>query len=299
MRVFVTGGSGFVGSAVVAELLSHGHSVLALARSEESIAKLKAAGAEVHGGSLEDHDSLKAGARACDGVIHLAFIHDFSNYDNSAMVDRAAVETLAGALEESGKPLVVTSGTLGVAGSSGKVATEGDSGDASATGRLLTERIALSYAARGVRSIVVRLPPTVHGDHDWGFVPWIIKAAREAGESGYIDDGQARWSAVHRLDAARLFCLALENGEAGSIFHGVAEEGVAIKEIADVIGRRLSYPVVSLSKEEAGKRYGFLAQIMQWDSPTTSAKTQEKLSWNPTGPKLLQDLEEGTYFEGA
>lgn len=302
MRVFVTGASGFIGSAIVSELLNAGHTVVGLARSDESVEKLRAAGAEVHRGSLQDLESLKAGAAACDGVIHAAFIHDFSDYARSAEIDREAVEAMAGALEGSNKPFINTSGTLGISDPSKEISTEAEmGGDQSNIGneRLLTEHVTRSYAARGVRAMVIRLSPSVHGDGDWAFVPWLIRVARETGESGYVGEGASRWPAVHRLDAARLFRLAIEKGEPGDVYHGVADQGIRIKDIAAVIGKRLNIPVVSLSAEEAGKRYGFLGEVMQMDNPTSSAKTREKLGWVPTHSDLLSDLENGTYFDSA
>jgi nucleoside-diphosphate-sugar epimerase len=298
MRVFVTGASGFVGSAVVKELISAGHQVIGLARSESSAKSVAAAGAEVHWGSLEDHESLKAGAAKADGVIHTAFIHDFSNFAKCCETDRLALETLGDVLAGSGKPFVVTSGTM--MHILGRLATEEDATNKEnpmTALRSASDAVALSYAAHDVRVSVIRLPPSVHGETDHGFVPQLINAAREKGVSAYVGDGQNRWPTVHRLDAARVYRLALEKGSAGSKFHAVAEEGVPVKSIAEVIGRHLNVPVVSKSFEEAQVHFGFLALPLSGDNPTSSKQTQEQLGWHSSEVELIPDIEQGHYFK--
>ncbi len=296
MRVFVTGATGFIGSAVVQELLGAGHQVLGLARSDASAQDLTAAGAEVHRGSLGDLDSLRAGATASDGVIHLAFVHDFSQYEKAGEIDCRAVEVMGEALVGSGRPLVITSGTTVVAAK--KPVTEEDAAEVSSASavRLPSEEAALSLASRGVRSSLVRLPPSVHGDGDIAFVPALIGLARAEGVSAYVGDGANRWPAVHRRDAARLFRLALERAPAGSRLHGVAEEGILVRDIAEVIGERLSVPVVSKSLEEVGEHFGWLSFVIAADNPTSSTLTRERLGWQPTEPGLAEDLEQGYYF---
>lgn len=298
MRVFVTGATGFIGTAVVNELISSGHQVLGLARSDASAKQLVAAGAEVQRGSLHDLDSLKHGAAACDGVIHCAFIHDFSDYAGACKADREAIETLGAALVGTGRPLVIASGTAGIL-APGRLATEEDNGDPTPpnAARALSEVLALSMASRGVRSSAIRLPPTVHGEGDHGFVPLLISNARTKGFAAYIGDGLNRWPAVHRLDAAKLFRLALEKGSAGAKYHAVADEGVKIRDIAEVIGKRLNVPVVSQSPEEAAGNYGFLASVLAMDNYTSSKWTQEQLGWHPSQPALIPDLDSTHYFK--
>ncbi|WP_394831048.1 SDR family oxidoreductase [Pendulispora rubella] len=297
MRVFVTGASGFIGSAVVPELISAGHHVVGLARSEASAAALRAAGAEVLRGDLEDLDSLRAGAAASDGVIHLAFIHDFSQFEASARTDHRAIEALGGALEGSGKPLVVAGGLLGIA--PGRVATERDEHgpDSFVSPRQAGVRAALSFASRGVRSSIVRLAPSVHGPNDRGFLAMLIDIARTKGVAGYVGEGTARWPGVHRLDAGRLFRLGLEKAPAGSFLHGAADEGVRVRAIAEVIGRHLNLPVAPIGPENAGEHFGWFAPLLGMDSPASNALTRELLDWNPTHPGLLEDLDAGHYFE--
>jgi len=297
MRVFLTGATGFVGSAIVSELLGAGHQVLGLSRSDAAARSLAASGADVHRGALDDLDSLRRGAAAADGVIHTAFIHDFSNIAASAETDRVAIEALGAALEGSARPFVATS-AIGLL-KPGRVGTEDDLPDPSSGGahRVASERAARLLAARGVRVSVVRLPPSVHGDGDHGFVPFLVRTARETRVSAYIGEGRSRWSAVHRLDAAQLYRLALENGPAGATFHGVADEGVPTREIADVIGKRLDVPVVSKSPGDAAGHFAWLARFFALDIPASSARTQEQLGWRPRQPGLLADLERGSYFE--
>jgi nucleoside-diphosphate-sugar epimerase len=294
MRVFVTGATGFIGSAIVRELLDAGHQVLGLARSDAAAASLAAAGAEVHRGSLEDFESLAAGARACGGVIHTAFIHDFSNYAPAAEKDRRAIQTLGTTLAGSDRPFIVTSGTLLVQ-RQGPLATEEEAPNPSFPRK--SEEAALAVAARGVRVAVVRLPPSVHGDGDHGFVPALIAIARQKGVSAYVGDGFNRWPAVHRLDAAHLYRLVLEKGSAGAKYHGVADEGVPFRDIAGVIGRRLNVPVVARSPQEAADHFGWLAHFVGIDCPASSAQTQERLGWRPTQPGLIPDLDRPSYFD--
>jgi nucleoside-diphosphate-sugar epimerase len=294
MRVFVTGASGWIGSAVVPELLSAGHSVLGLARSDASAEALAAAGADVHRGSLADPDSLRAGAAQADGVIHLAYIHDFSAMAESAAADARAIEALGSELAGSGRPLAIASGTLFI--TPDRVATERDIPDGASHPRVANSQAALVLADRGVHPIVVRLPPTVHGDGDHGFMAVIVAAARQHGVSPYIGDGSARWPAVHRADAASVFRLALEGAPAGSILHAVAEEGVPIRDIAAAIGRGLDVPVESIAPDAARAHFDWLAAFLGVDSPASSALTREQLGWAPTGPGLIADLEAGHYF---
>ena len=294
MRVFVTGATGFIGSAVVRELIDTGHQVLGLARSDAAAKFLVAAGAEVHRGSLEDLDSLRSATGAADAVIHTAFIHDFSNYGPAAEADRRAIETLGGALAGSDRQLIVTGGTLLVQ-RQGSLATEEDASNPSFPRK--SEEAALALAARGVRASVLRLPPSVHGTGDHGFVPRLISIAREKGVSAFIGDGLNRWPALHRLDAAHLYRLALEKGSSAARYHGVADEGVPTREIADVIGRHLNVPVVSKSRDEAADHFGWIGLFFGMDVPASSALTQQWLGWRPVQPGLIADLNAPHYFE--
>lgn len=296
MRVFVTGATGFIGTAVVRELIDAGHRVLGLARSDAAAKSLIAAGADVHRGSLDDLESLRAGAIAADGVIHTAFIHDFSNYGPAAEADRRAIESLGNALAGSDRPLIVTSGTL-LAQRQGPLATEEDAHDPNFPRK--SEDAAVALAARGVRASVVRLPPSVHGNGDHGFVPHLIGVARENGVSAFIGDGLNRWPAVHRLDAAHLYRLALEKGNAGATYHGVADEGVPTREIAEAIGRGLKLPVVSKSQEAAADHFGWIARFFGIDGPASSTQTQQQLGWRPIQAGLIADLNAGHYFAHA
>jgi nucleoside-diphosphate-sugar epimerase len=296
MRVFVTGATGFIGTAVVRELIDAGHQVLGLARSDAAAKSLVAVGAGVHRGSLEDLDSLRSGAAAADGVIHTAFIHDFSNYGPAAEADQRAIETLGAALAGSDRPLIVTSGTL-LAQRQGSLATEEDAPNPNFPRK--SEEAALALAARGVRVSVLRLPPSVHGNGDHGFVPRLISIAREKGISAYIGNGLSRWPAVHQLDAAHLYRLALEKGSAADRYHGVGDEGVPTREIAEIIGRHLNVPVVSKSSEGAADHFGWIALFFGIDAPASSALTQERLGWRPVQPGLIADLNAMHYFEHA
>jgi nucleoside-diphosphate-sugar epimerase len=292
MRVFVTGASGFVGSAVTAELLAAGHQVLGLARSDSSALALEAAGAQVHPGDLEDIESLRAGAESADGVVHLAFKHDFADYAGAAQLDRRAIHALGDVLTGSDRPLVVTSGLAGFG--LGRTMTEDDA--ASPESPRFSEHAALEFASRGVRVSVLRLPPSVHGEGDHGFVPRLIDIAREKGAAAYPGDGSNRWPSVHRLDAARLFRLALESAPAGARLHAIDDEGVPVRDIAAAIGRHLGVPVVAVPVEKAHDHFGWLGMFFSLDVPASSAQTRELLGWQPTRVGLLDDLNEGHYF---
>lgn len=292
MRVFVTGASGFVGSVVVRELIDSGHQVIGLARSDSSAATLAAAGAQVHRGSLGDLHSLRAGAAAADGVVHLAFVHDFENYVEAANIDRSAIAAIGEVLAGTERPFVVTSGLAGFG--LGRSLTEED---AAAPESPRASEEALVLADRGVRVSAVRLAPSVHGEGDHGFVPRLIEIARAKGISAYPGEGSNRWPAVHRLDAAQLFRLALENAPAGARLHGVAEGGIPVRDIAEVIGRHLGLPVESVPVEQAFNHFGWLGGFFALDLPASSTLTQERLDWHPVHPGLIADLEKGHYFD--
>ncbi len=326
MRVFVTGATGFVGSAVVKELLSAGHEVTALARSADSAQKLRAMGVTPHPGNIDDLQSLHSAAGAADGVIHLAFMHGLSQIplrkrvgvllgglptgivsrflSVAAEADRQAINIFGAALKGSGRPLVTTFGAMGLADSTMRAvrpATEEDAPAAGSPGiaRAKTEELVEGWASLGVRATMIRLAPTVHGTGDTGFVPQLIATARKTGNSAYIGDGSNRWTAVHRTDAARLFRLALEGGVAGARYHGVAEESIPFLSVAEVIGRQLEVPVVGISSKEAPKHFSFLAPFVMADNPASSDLTRAQLGWQPTEKGLIADLEHGRYFETA
>jgi nucleoside-diphosphate-sugar epimerase len=295
MKIFVTGATGFVGSAVVQELINAGHSVLGLARSDAGAKSLIVAGAEVLRGDLEDLDSLRSGAAMSDGVIHTAFIHDFSKFKENCEIDERAIEALGSALEGSDRPLIVTAGTGMVA--PGRLATEEDDPMPRSAGMpRASEEAAARVASRGVRVSVVRLPQ-VHDRVKQGLITYAIAVARNKGVSAYVGDGRNRWSAVHLLDCARLYRLVLEKGSRGARYHAVAEEGVPIREIAEAIGRGLKLPSVSLSAEQAGEHFGWLGFFAGLDMPSSSALTQQRLDWRPTRAGLLDDLNHARDFE--
>ncbi len=296
MRVFVTGATGWVGSATVRDLVTAGHEVLGLSRSEEGARALKAAGAAVQSGSMEDLDSLRAGAARADGVIHLAFNHDFSKIAENSETEKRAIATLGEVLGTSGRPLIATSGVA--------LLSPGVVSDETTPARVLSDAFprapdaaVAELVARGVRATVVRLAPTVHGHGDRGFVPLLIGIAREKGQAAYIGDGQNRWAAVHRLDAARVFRLALEGGAEGGPFHAIAEQGIPMKRIAEVIARRLGVPLVSKTPEEAPAHFGWFAGFAGIDCPASSERTRARLNWTPAQPGLLEDLDHPAYFE--
>ena len=302
MRVFVTGASGWIGSAVVADLLAADHEVVGLARSQASARAVAAAGAQVRRGEIGDLDVLRAAAAESEAVVHLAFRHDVAfagDFAGAVGSDLAAIQALGDALAGTDRPLAVASGVVGLR--PGALATERDVADPSPEGggRFANERAALALAERGVRSMSVRFAPTVHGQGDNGFMAMVVAADRGAGSAAYLGEGTNRWPAVHRSDAARLVRLGIEGAPAGSVLHAVAEEGVALREVAGAIGRGLDLPVVSITAEQAQDRFGFLAGFLAADAPVSSAITRDLLAWEPTGPTLVADLEQGRYTTAA
>lgn len=296
MRVFVTGASGFVGSGVTRELIKGGHQVVGLARSDKAAATVAGNGATVLRGELGDLAVLRDAAREADAVIHCGFIHDFSNYAASVGTDKTAIETLGDALAGTGKALIVTAG-MGVK-RTGPLATEDDDADISNMPRL-SEPTGLAQVAKGVRAMVMRLPPSVHGPHDHGFVAALVAIARQTGTAAYVGEGKNVWSSVHRDDAARAYVLALENGVAGGRYHAVADEGVPFRQIAEAIGRKLGVPVQSVTPEQAAEVLSWQARFAQFDAPASSALTRQRLGWTPAGSSLLEDIETGTYFDAV
>jgi nucleoside-diphosphate-sugar epimerase len=295
MRVFVTGSTGFIGSTIVPELINAGHQVLGLTRSDAGAQALTAAGAQAHRGDLEDLDSLRSGAAQSEGVIHCAFNHDFSKFVANCEMDKRAIETLGAALVGSDRPLIITSGTGMGNAVPGQPATEDHFDPSHPNPRVASELAGASMSARGVNVSVVRLPQ-VHNRTKQGLITYAIAVAREKGVSAYVGDGLNRWPAAHVSDVARLYRLALEKREAGARYNAVAEEGVPVRDIAEVIGRGLKVPVVALSAEQAAGHFGWLAAFIGWDLRASSAQTQARLGWHPTGPGLIADLEQMRYF---
>lgn len=296
MRVFVTGATGFIGLPVVKELIGAGHQVLGLARSDEGAQTLAAAGAEVQRGHLEDLESLRKGAAAADAVIHCAFIHDFSKFKENSEIDAGAIEALGLVLAGSNRSLIVSAG-IG-AWVPGRAVTEDMDPPAQSPTPRVSEQAAMALLTKGVKAAVMRLPQ-VHNTLKQGLITWLVSIAREKGVSAYVGDGVSRWPAAHVLDVARLYRLALEKHEAGARYHAVAEEGVALRAIAEAIGQGLKVPVKSISQEEAGAHFGFLAMFVGRDAPASSAQTQARLGWNPTGPGLITDLNNMNYLQAA
>ncbi len=294
MRVFVTGATGFVGTAVVRELLGAGHQVLGLSRSDAGAAALSTLGAEVHRGDLEDLDSLRKGAEETHGTIHCAFIHDFSKFAENGQIDKRAIEAMGDVLVGTNKPFIVTSGTGLVAPN--VTVTEEMRREASPTVPRVSEQTGLAYTSRGVRAMTIRLPQVHGGEGKAGLITYLLQLARQKGAAAYVGEGNDRWAAAHRLDVARLYRLALEKGTADGIYHAVGDEGVPMKQVIEVIGRALNVPVISIKKEQAGDYYGPLAMFAGLDMPASSALTQQWLGWKPTQIGLIADIGQPGYF---
>jgi nucleoside-diphosphate-sugar epimerase len=295
MRVFVTGAAGFIGTETTKELIAHGHQVVGLARSEENARTLEGLGAKVHRGSLTDLESLKSGARDADGVIHLAFIHDFTKFAENGAIDKAAIEAMGDVLQGTNKPFIVTSGTGLVAPN--VVVTEDMRRDASPHVPRVSEQAGLAYSSRGVRAMAIRLPQVHGADGKAGLITLLVELARQKGGAAYVGDGSERWAAAHRQDVARLYRLALEKGETNGIYHAVGEQGIAMRHVIELIGRALNVPVVSIQKEQAGDYYGPLAMFAGLDMPASSTLTQQRLGWTPTGIGLIEDIGQPGYFK--
>lgn len=297
MRIFVTGASGWIGSAVVPELLGAGHDVVGLARSERAADTIAGLGAEVHRGSLDDIESLRSGAEKAEGIVHLGYHHDFAQMAEAAQLDRRAVDTFGEVLAGTGGPLVVAAGVLGIGG--GQLATERDRPDPTVHPRAATGQIVLALADRGVRTSLVRFAPTVHGPGDHGFIATLVELAHRTGVAGYVDDGSNRWPAVHRLDAAQLVQLAVGSAPAGSVLHAVAEPGVPTREIAEAIGRSIGVPAQSIPSAEVAEHFGWIGRFFAMDSAASNTLTRELMTWTPTHPGLLDDLDAGRYADGS
>ena len=294
MRVFVTGAAGFIGAATTKELIANGHQVIGLARNDANADSLKKMGAQVHRGSLDDVDSLKSGARNSDGVIHLAFIHDFSKFAENGQIDKRAIEAMGSVLEGTNKPFVVTSGTGLLA--PGRLATEDDAAHSGEGIPRVSESAAFAFANRGVRASAIRLPQVHGGEGKAGFVGYLYEVAKAKGVSAYVGDGSNRWPSAHRDDVAVLYRLALEKGRAGAPYHAVAEEGVPVRPIAELFGKVLKVPVKSITQDEAFAHYGFLAMFAGLDMPASSAKTQAELGWKPKQIGLMEDIGQPGYW---
>jgi len=297
MRVFVTGASGFVGSAVLPELIGAGHSVVGLARSDANAKAIAAMGAKVQWGTLQDLDSLKQAAAQADGVIHLAFIHDFSKFAENGQIDKRAIEAMGSVLEGTNKPFVVTSGVALL--TPGRLATENDPAHSGDGIPRVSEAAAFAFVTRGVRAMAVRLPQVHGGEGKAGLIGYFLDIAREKRVSAYVGDGSQRWAAAHRLDVAPIYRLALEKGVAGTSYHAVAEEGVSMRDIADVLGRHLNVPVVSITAEEAPAHFGWMGMFVGIDAPASSALTQKWLGWKPKEIGLIADIGQLGYFATA